>query len=142
MVVRVPDERRESQLDLLHDSERNTQRQSALFAGDDDRRLALEGGDEALELELERFTVRSLQLDAIDERRDVGGARPDRGGIEIRLETVVFARPRGEVERQVLALLEDADFSLPLPRDAAGSDVRHRSRRERYAGVGNVQHRR
>jgi hypothetical protein len=32
MMVRVPDQRRQSQLDLLHDAERDTQRQPSFLA--------------------------------------------------------------------------------------------------------------
>src|SRR2546423_378547 len=47
MMVRVSHEGRQSQLDLLHDAERDTQRQSPLFASNDDGRLPGESGNEA-----------------------------------------------------------------------------------------------
>src|SRR5215208_7182741 len=52
MMRSVPDQRRKSQLYLLHDSERHTQCQSAFLTRDDNGPLPSERADEALQLEL------------------------------------------------------------------------------------------
>src|SRR5688572_22171217 len=62
MMVGESDQRRKSQLDLLNDLERNTQRQSPLSSRDDDGPVALEGADEALQLQLQRFAFRCVKL--------------------------------------------------------------------------------
>src|SRR5437868_1183260 len=140
MVVRVPNQRRKSQLDLLHDSERDTQRQPSLFTRDDHRDLPAESGDKAFQLELEWLAVGCVQLFAVDKRGDIRRPRPNLGRIEVRLQPIVLARARREIERQVLALLKDSNLSLSFPRDAARRDVRDGSRHERHASVGDVQH--
>src|ERR1700741_2789704 len=53
MMVRVPNQRRKSQLDLIPNSESDTQPQSPFLGGNHHWSLALERGDEALQLELE-----------------------------------------------------------------------------------------
>ena len=85
MVVYVPDQRRESQLDLLHDLKRDTKSQSSLFAGHNHGTLSLERRDEALELELEWLARRRLELDAIHEGGDVRRRRPNRKRVDVGL---------------------------------------------------------
>src|SRR4051812_17138951 len=54
MMVCVSHQGRQSQLDLLHDAERDTQRQSALFSSNYDGRFASQRGDKTLLFQLER----------------------------------------------------------------------------------------
>src|SRR6202030_1713065 len=97
-MVRVPDQRWESPLDLLYDPKRHTQRHPALFAGDDHRAFALECRNETFQLELQRLSVRCVELDAINERRDVGRSRTNCQGIDIGAEAEEFSGSRSQVE--------------------------------------------
>ena len=80
-----------------------------------------------------------MELHAIDEGGNVRGTGTDRRWIEVGFETIEFAGSGSEIERQVFTLLKDADLSLSLARDAAGSNVRHRAGGERHARIGDVQ---
>src|SRR6476659_5555096 len=66
MVVRVSDQRRQSQLDLLHDPERDTQRQSPFFAGYYHWRFAGQRRDKTLLLQLQRFAIGRVQFLSLD----------------------------------------------------------------------------
>src|ERR1700732_1297107 len=84
MVMRVSNQRWESPLDLFHDAKRHTQRHPALLARAAHSAFALERGHETFQLELQWLSVRCVELDSIDERRDVGRCRTNREGIDIR----------------------------------------------------------
>src|SRR5689334_8710908 len=127
MMVRVSDQRRQSQLDLLHNAERDTQRQPAFLARHYHRRFASERGDETFLLQLQRFAIGGMQPLTLDVGSDIGRSRLDRFRIEARLEFVKFAGSTGEIERQILTLLENADLPLLLTGDATGSDVGDRT---------------
>src|SRR5438045_4034451 len=98
MVVRVSNQRRKSQLDLLHDSERDTQGQSSFFSSDDNGRFALERRNKALQLQLERFSVRGMKLHSIHEGSNVCRRRADRSGIEVVLEAIEFSGSRRQIQ--------------------------------------------
>src|SRR5688500_209725 len=58
----TPFERGERLLDLAHDPQRDRERVAAILAGDDQRRLPLNRGNEALVLEAQRLSLGGLQL--------------------------------------------------------------------------------
>src|SRR6202049_4222300 len=122
MMMRVPDQGRESPLDLRHDPERHTQRHPPLFAGHNYRALPLERGSETLQLEFQWLAVRCVELDAIHECRDVGWRRTNCRRIDIGAEAEVFSCSGAQVERQISALLKDPDLTLSLSRNPAGRE--------------------
>src|SRR5450759_390525 len=130
----------ESSLDLLHDPERHTEGHPPLVAGHDHGSLSSERGNEALQLELQWLAIRRVELYAIHERQDVSWRGANREWVEVGAEAEEFASARGQIERQISALLKDPDLPLSLPRDAAGRDVGDGARVERYARVRNVEH--
>src|SRR5688500_8471960 len=58
---------RQRALDLTYDAEGHGERLPSVLPGHDNRTLATDGGDEALELEPERFALRCLQGDPLHE---------------------------------------------------------------------------
>ena len=61
-------ERRQRPLDLAYNAERYFERLAPIFTSDDDRLLATNAGDEALDLESQWLTFRSLERHTLDKR--------------------------------------------------------------------------
>src|SRR5436305_12602981 len=99
-------------------------------------------GDEALELETQWFAFRRNQLDSVDEARDVDGSRRRICRIDLLAKSKEFASACCEIERDVPAMLENANLPHSLPRNPTRCDVSHGAAGERHTSVGDVEHRR
>src|SRR5205814_8821538 len=106
----------------------------------DHRRVDLKHPTETLQIQFERLAVGRLKLHAIYKCSDVRRTRRYGGCIEIGFEPVEFARPGGEVERQILSLLEDANLSFFFSGDSARRDVRDSTRGKSDARICDIEH--
>src|SRR5687768_11463829 len=122
-----PRERRKGALDLADDPQRYRERLAPIAARHHDRLIATNRPDEALELEAERFAWRRFERDAFHERLEREGPLRERSEIDIAAKAIKLPVAGGEVQRDVSALLEDANLSHALARHTARRDVRHRA---------------
>src|SRR5687768_10397941 len=137
-LARSTRERRQRTLDFADDAERDGQGFAAVFARHDNRLLAANACDEALELEPKWLAGRCLERNALDERLQRQRALRERRQIDVAAKAIELTVAGREVERDVAALLKDANLAHPLLRHAAGGDVRDRARREHDARVRDV----
>src|SRR4051812_25182455 len=129
-------------LDVGDDLERHGERLAPLLPGDGDGDLAADRRQEALELEAQRLPLLGLERNALHELLEREGRRREGLHVDVAAQPEELAVARREVERDVLALLEDADLPHALARHAARRDVGHRPRVEGEARVRHVHERR
>src|SRR5712672_681952 len=115
MVERMPYQRGKSSLDFLDDAKRDAERHPSLVAGNDDRSFPPKRGDKALQLELQRLSVRRVELYTVDECEDVGRCGADRERVDVGAKAEEISCSSGEVQRKISALLKDPDLPLFLP---------------------------
>src|SRR5207237_7042875 len=97
--------------DLADDSERDRQRLAPRQSADRHGALALNRGDEALQLQAQRVALRGVDRHSLDELLDRLGAlriADERGEIHPRFEVIKLARSRAEIERQIPGRLKAA----------------------------------
>src|SRR5262245_14328785 len=127
---RTAGERRKRTFDLADDGQRDGERLTSVAAAHGDLGLAPHRLEEILKLEPERFTVRRLECNTLD--KSLQRLRPlrlphQRHQIDIAPQSIELAGPGREIERQIAALLEDAQLAHALTRDPARRDVRNRA---------------
>src|SRR3954470_7320765 len=83
MMLRVSDQRRQSELYFLDDAECDAERQSSFFSSHDHFAPSLERDDEAFQLQLERLAVGRIELDAVHVGGDVRRRRANRERIDV-----------------------------------------------------------
>src|SRR5688572_136159 len=110
---------------LRHDSQRHRERALAVFTRHDDRSVAANRRDEAVELETQWLALRGRQCDVLNEVGDADrtGRRPR--WIHLLLESEKVSCPCTKVERHVAAFLENPDLSYSITRYSARRDVRY-----------------
>src|SRR5687768_10720558 len=107
-------QRRQRALYLTHDPQRDGERFATILARNHDRLLSTDGGDEALELQPQRFALGRVQWDALHECLERQRPLRERGEVDVATETIELAVAGSEVERDVPALLEDAHLAHAL----------------------------
>src|SRR5512142_503941 len=94
-------------LDVLHDLQRDRERLAPRLAADGDRRLAAHRRHEAVERQ---------QRDALDELLQRERRRRERRNVDVAAQPEELSVAAAEIEREISALLEDAQLPHPLAR--------------------------
>ena len=80
----------------------------------EDGPLATHGAYEALELEPKRLPLLRSKRDALDELLERQGRRRQRGDVHVASQPEELSLATAQVERQIAALLKDAQLAHPL----------------------------
>src|SRR5215218_7447688 len=110
----APGEGRERALDVDDDLERHGERLASRFPTHGDGRLATHRREEALELQSQRLALVGAQRDPLDELLQCQRCRRQRRDVDVTTQAEELALAAPEIEREIAALLEDAQLAHAL----------------------------